>query len=174
MLKFADCMKWVSKPTFLLYTGLTNMGNFEEKLYIFIRPLCDHENIYLEDISVHGNGKNRVVKLIVDTDTGITLNQCQDLSKKISELFYRKDIIDGDYRLEVSSPGTNKPLEKSYEFRRSIGKDLHINYRINDEIKSITGKLIAFNGDEITVQQKNNEISISLSDIEKANIKLKW
>jgi len=150
------------------------MGIFEEKLYTIIRPLCENENIYLENISVHGDSKKRMVKIIVDTDEGITLNQCQDLSQKISELFFRKEIIDGDYRLEVSSPGADKPLEKSYEFRRSVGKDLHINYRKNNAILSITGKLIAFSGDIITVQQKNNEISISLSDIEKANIKLKW
>ena len=79
-----------------------------------------------------------------------------------------------DYRLEVSSPGTNKPLKKSFEFHRSIGKKLNVNYRKDDEIISITGELLAFNGDNITIQQKNADISIYLSDIEEAKIKLKW
>jgi ribosome maturation factor RimP len=167
-------MKWVSKPTFLLYTGFENMGNIEEKLYKLIQPLCDEEGIYLEDLSLHGGGKNRLVKVIVDTESGITLSQCQILSRKISDIFFRKDMFQGDYRLEVSSPGTTKPLRKSFEFRRSIGKELNVNYRKDDENKSITGELLAFDGDKITVQQKNADISISLSDIEEAKIKLKW
>ena len=150
------------------------MEYLEEKLNGFIRPLCEADHIYLEDISIRGDNKVKVIKIIVDTETGITLNQCEGLSKKISDLFYRKNIIQGDYRLEVSSPGTNKPLEKSFEFRRSIGKNLNVNYRHNNELKSITGKLIAFEGDKITVQQKNDKFSISLSDIEKATIKLNW
>ena len=150
------------------------MEDLEEKLKAFIRPLCETDHIYLEDISVRGDNKNKVIKIIVDTETGITLNQCEDLSKKISDLFYRKNIIQGDYRLEVSSPGTNKPLEKSFEFRRSVGKNLNIDYRHDNELKSITGKLIAFEEDKITVQQKNDKFSISLSDIEKATIKLNW
>lgn len=150
------------------------MEDLEEKLKAFIRPLCETDHIYLEDISVRGDNKNKVIKIIVDTETGITLNQCEDLSKKISDLFYRKNIIQGDYRLEVSSPGTNKPLEKSFEFRRSVGKNLNIDYRHDNELKSITGKLIAFEEDKITVQQKNDKFLISLSDIEKATIKLNW
>jgi len=167
-------MKWVSKPTFLLYTGFVNMGTLEDKLHNLIIPLCEEKNIYLEDISVLGGGKNTLVKIIVDTESGITLSECQDLSKKVSDIFFRKDIFHGNYQLEVSSPGTNKPLEESFEFRRSIGKELHVNYHEDEEIKSITGKLKDFDGDKITVQQKDNEIFISLTDIEEAKIKLKW
>lgn len=150
------------------------MGNIEEKLYKLIQPLCDEEKIYLEDVSLHGGGKNRLVKVIVDTESGITLSQCQNISRKISDIFFRKDMFQGDYRLEVSSPGTNKPLKKTFEFHRSIGKELNVNYRKDDEIISITGELLAFNGDNITIQQKNADISIYLSDIEEAKIKLKW
>ena len=150
------------------------MGNIEEELYKLIQPLCDEEGTYLEDLSLHGGGKNRLIQVIVDTESGITLSQCQILSRKISDIFFRKDMFQGDYRLEVSSPGTNKTLIKSFEFRRSIGKELNVNYRKDDEVKSITGELLAFDGDKITVQQKNADISISLSDIEEVKIKLKW
>ena len=167
-------MKWVSKPTFLLYTGFDNMDTIEDKLYTLIQALCDEENIYLEEVSLHGGGRKRLVEVIVDTESGITLSQCQGLSKKISDIFFRKDMFQGDYRLEVSSPGADKPLEKSYEYRRSIGKDLIVNYRTGGEIQSITGQLKSFDGDTITLQQKKEDISVSISDIEEAKIKLKW
>jgi len=150
------------------------MGDIEVKLKNLIQPLCVREKIFLEEVTVLGGGKNRLVKVIVDTESGITLSQCQDLSKKISDIFFRKDIFHGDYRLEVSSPGTDKPLKKSFEFRRSIGKELRIKYKKDDEVNSITGELIAFDDDIITIRQKNDIIYISLSDIDEAKIKLKW
>jgi ribosome maturation factor RimP len=167
-------MKWVSKPTFLLYTGFEKMGATEEKLFSIVEPLCDEEKIFLEDVSVHGGGRDRLIKIIVDTESGITLAQCQELSKKISDIFYRKDIFNGDYRIEVSSPGADKPLEKSYEYRRSIGKDIIVNYHAEGEIKSVTGQLLAFEGDTITLQQKKENISVPISEIEEAKIKFKW
>ena len=150
------------------------MGNFETKLKKLIHPICEEEKILLEEISVLGRGNKVLVKIIVDTESGITLSQCQELSKRISDVFYRKDVFSGGYHLEVSSPGTSKPLDKAFEFRRSVGKELQVIFRDEDEIKSITGELIGFDGEEITLQSKNKDICILLSDIEEAKIKLKW
>ena len=150
------------------------MGSIEDKLYELLEQLCLEEEIYLEDVSVHGGGRDRLVKVIVDTEQGITLSQCQALSKRISDVFYKKDIFHGDYRLEVSSPGADKPLVKPYEYRRSIGKDLIVNYQKEGETKSITGQLVSYNEDSITLHQKKQDISIALSDIDKAIIKFKW
>ena len=88
----------------------------ENEIWQLIEPVCKEDNVYLCKVSLHHGGKNLNIKIIVDTDSGITLNQCQDLSKKISDLFYRKDVFEGPYRLEVSSPGLKKPLEKPYEY----------------------------------------------------------
>jgi len=167
-------MKWVSKPTFLLYTGFINMDTFEEKLHQLVLPLCEGENLFLVDLTFLSGGGKRLVKITVDTKSGITLSQCQGLSKKISDVFFRKDVFDGEYRLEVSSPGANKPLEKDYEFIRSIGKELQVEYRDDDELKSIDGELIAFKDNIVTIQLKNEEIKIFRSNIDEAKIKLKW
>ena len=150
------------------------MDTIEEKLQKLIQTLCKEENVFLEDLILMGGGKNRLLKIIVDTETGISLSQCQGLSKKISNSIYKKDIFNENYQLEVSSPGANKPLEKDYEFIRSVGKELQVLYRDNDEIKSINGELISFKEDKITIGQKKENIAIPLSTIEEAKIKLKW
>ena len=79
-------------------------------------------------------------------------------------------ITGSKYRRRVQK----KPLEKSYEYRRSIGKDLVVNYQKDGEIHSVTGQLIEFDGEAISLQQKKEAISISLTDIDEAKIKLKW
>jgi len=150
------------------------MSNINEKIYELVRPLCEEDNVLLEEVSLHGGGNNRLIKVIVDTESGITLSQCQNLSKKISDIFFRKDIFQGQYRLEVSSPGTNKPLEKPFEFRRSIGKDLTVTYHRNGELQSVSGQLVDYDGKSINLKQKKDIISISLPDVKEAKIKLKW
>jgi ribosome maturation factor RimP len=150
------------------------MGTLEQELFDIIKPLCDEDRLFLDDVSLLGGMRNRLIKIIVDTEAGVTLAQCQSLSKKISDLFFRKDMFQGDYRLEVSSPGVNRPLKKAFEFRRSIGKDLTVNFRIEGEMQSVSGQLCDFDGDTIILKNKKEEISISLDDIEEARIKLKW
>jgi ribosome maturation factor RimP len=150
------------------------MDSFEEKIRHLIEPICEEEAIYLYSVSVHHESRRQVIKIIADTDSGITLNQCQQLSKKVSDVFYRKDLFQKDYRLEVSSPGINKPLVKPFEFRRNIGRVLKVNYREGEETKSIVGELVSFDDELITIRHKNDEIGIPLTTLEQAKIKLKW
>ena len=139
-----------------------------------IEPICQSENIYLSDVSLHRSSKNTIIKIIVDTENGVTLNQCQELSKKISDIFYRRDLFQNKYRLEVSSPGITKPLEHSYEFKRNIGKQLEVNYIRGEEKCFVTGELLKYTPDAITLKSDKTDLDIPLNDIEEAKIKLKW
>jgi ribosome maturation factor RimP len=146
----------------------------EEKIYQLIAPLCLEEKIHFYTSSIFGSGKNSVVRVVVDTDTGITLGQCQELSKKIADIFYRKDVFQGSYRLEVTSPGVNKPLEHDFEYKRNIGRQIKLNYHEAGVGKSITGELLGYDEKAIRVKSDNDEISIPRASIDKAKIKLKW
>ena len=147
----------------------------EEKLTSLIAPLCKEDGIYLLDISIQGGGKDRTVQVVVDTDAGVTLDQCQMLSRKISDLFFQKEIFgDGSYRLEVMSPGVNKDLEAPYEFIRSIGKMLKVKFRENDQVATVTGTLIRYENDSIALQVGETEKVIALKDLKETKIKLKW
>jgi ribosome maturation factor RimP len=150
------------------------MTSLEEKIFHLIEPICNEESFYLYKVSLHGSPKNQLIKVVVDTETGVMLDQCQLLSKKISDIFYRKDLIDGNYRLEVSSPGIDKPLEKPFEFKRNIGNTLEVDYQEGIEARSVEGELIAFKDNEITLQCGKKNIDIAINQIEQAKVKLKW
>jgi len=160
-------------PTFLL-CGVS-MKNVEDELRIMILPLCKENNILLNDLRIHGGGKNRLIKITVDTETGITLNECQQLTQQINDLFYRKDIFSGNYRLEITSPGIQKPLQFPFEFRRNIGRNLEVLYLEGDEIKMSDGELIKYNETHLSIQKENGEsVRIPLERIKEAKIKLRW
>ena len=110
------------------------MGHTRSEIFELINPICQSEKIFLIEVVIHGSVKGNMVRVIVDTEEGVTLHQCQQLSKNISDLFYRRDLFEGNYRLEVTSPGLDKPLQEPYEYKRNIGKQIKVNYHIQKEL----------------------------------------
>ena len=151
------------------------MENFEEKLRELITPLCEDSAIFLNDLRIHGGDKNRLVKVTVDTEAGVTLDECKKLTQEINDLFFRKNIFQGNYRLEVTSPGVEKPLEYPFEFKRNLGRNLEVTYTINDETHHAEGELSSYSEENLILRgSKGDEISIRVDTIAEAKIKLKW
>lgn len=91
-----------------------------------IKPLVERENSELVDLEFSGGGSASVLRVYVDRSPGITLDQCADLSRKIGDLLDMEDLIPGRYRLEVSSPGLDRPLVSGADFRRKIGEKVRV------------------------------------------------
>ena len=91
-----------------------------------IKPVVEGENSELVDLEFSGGGSASVLRVYVDRSAGITLDQCADLSRKIGDLLDMEDLIPGRYRLEVSSPGLDRPLVSGADFRRKIGEKVRV------------------------------------------------
>ena len=115
--------------------------NFENKLIEHIIEICDQLDFKFIDSSIYGHNNKQNIKVIADTEEGITLQQCQKLSQEISDIIFRKDLIFGEYRLDVSSPGLDKPLQNEYEFKRNIGRNLIVSYTDeNNTVNEVIGE----------------------------------
>ena len=150
------------------------MDTLEEKLSGIIEPICKNSNIYLHGIEIKGSHSHVLIKVTVDTDEGITLNRCQFLSRQISDVLEQKDLIKNDYRLEVSSPGIDKPLQYPYEYRRNIGRDLVVVYYQQHTVKQFIGKLLAYHEKELIFEVGKDRVSLAKDQIKSIKIKLKW
>ncbi len=146
----------------------------EEQIRNYIAPVCAEHGVYLLDVGVHGSGSNRIIRIVADTDEGITLNQCEMLSREFSDIFFRKDLFSGNYRLEVTSPGVQKPLEADYEFKRNIGRTLRVDYLEAGESKSASGALKSYEQEQIELETSDGPVFISRKNIKNAHVKLKW
>jgi ribosome maturation factor RimP len=146
----------------------------EKEIFSYIEPLCINTGAYLQGVSINGAGKDRIIRVTADTDKGITLDECQMLSSKISDYFYRKNIFEGNYRLEVTSPGAEKPLEYDYEFKRNIGRRVEIEYQDTDKIESVDGILAEYTGDIILIRNKIGDIQIPVEHLKRVRVKLQW
>ena len=98
----------------------------------------------------------------MDKPWGITINDLESVSRKLSDLLDEEDFISDPYILEVSSPGLGRPLKKDKDFDRSIGEEIEIHlYRAIDGNKQYVGLLKAYNKDTITIEDESgSEINI--------------
>jgi len=138
------------------------------------QPLIEEKNVELIDFELKGKPGNQVLRFFIDTESGVTLNLCKDISREISDYLDRKDLIPGKYRLEVSSPGLDRPLKNWKDFRRNVNRKVKIVFKNENEKEvSQTGIIISVN--ETEVQIKNEEtITIALDNIVSAKIEPVW
>jgi ribosome maturation factor RimP len=114
------------------------------------------------DIIVNATGSNPLLPPIkgvdqyVDKEGGITIGDCELVSRALSDLLDQYDYISENYILEVSSPGLDRPLRKDKDFARSIGKEVELRlFKAVDKVKEFEGTLTAYDKETVTIQTED-------------------
>jgi ribosome maturation factor RimP len=137
-----------------------------------IKPAFERNHVYLVDVEFRGRGKDRVLSIFVDTMEGITLSQITHFNQEISDLLDMHNVIPGPYRLEISSPGLDRPLKYLWQYQKNINRKLQVNYSDRDTQKEIIGKLINADEEGILIESKNDKLKIPFSEIIKSKVKI--
>ncbi|MFD1832952.1 MULTISPECIES: ribosome maturation factor RimP [Streptomyces] len=94
-----------------------------ERLRGLLEPLAVSRGLDLEEVTVTPAGRRRVLRVVVDSDEGVQLDTCAELSRAASEVLDSTDVMGGaPYVLEVTSPGTDRPLTEPRHYRRAVGR----------------------------------------------------
>ena len=132
---------------------MAKKDEYEHRTEELLIPILDGSGYDLWDVSYVKEGGEWFLRVYIDKEGGITIDDCVDVSRKLSEALDADDFIPDAYTLEVSSPGLGRKLVKDREFTRSIGRDVDVKfYRPVDGSKEITGKLVGFDKDTVTVE----------------------
>lgn len=141
---------------------MSRREEYEMKTEALLQPIVDEKGFELVDVEYVKEGSNWYLRAFVDKPGGITINDLESVSRKLSDLLDEEDFISDPYILEVSSPGLGRPLKKDKDFDRSIGEEIEIHlYRAIDDNKQYVGLLKAYNKDTITIEDESgSEINI--------------
>ena len=161
----------------------------EKRCEQLLEPILAERGFDLWDVEYVKEGKEYYLRVYIDKPGGIMIDDCVDVSRRLSDLLDledqadgkdypdRKDQADGKdrtggglieeaYTLEVSSPGLTRKLVKDREYERSIGRDVDIKfYKSVDGSKETRGRLVAFDKDKITVETDEGQRSYERSEI---------
>ncbi|MRR57426.1 MAG: ribosome maturation factor RimP [Deltaproteobacteria bacterium] len=142
-----------------------------------VRPLTDSLGLELVELEYKREGRHMVLRLYIDKEGGITLDDCAAVSKEVSAVLDVEDIVADRYTLEVSSPGLNRPLKSRADYDRHIGRLVKIKTLelIADDAgnrrKTFLGELLGLDGDLIRVKLREGQTAaIPLGDVAKANL----
>lgn len=101
-----------------------------------------------------------------DTDSGIGVDECADISRALSDWLDKEDFIDDSYILEVSSPGLGRQLKKDKDFERELGKKVELKlYKAVDGLKENDGILKSYDKDTVTIEFDSGDITYDRSNI---------
>lgn len=120
-----------------------------------VMPILTELQLELVDIEYVKEGKNWFLRVFIDKETGVDIEECGLVSEKLSEKLDELDPIPHNYFLEVSSPGAERPLKKENDIMKAIGKNIYVKtYEPINENKEFEGLLTAFDGEMITLTVK--------------------
>ncbi len=126
---------------------------YETRTEKFLLPLLDEHNFELVDVEYVKEGGNWYLRAYIDKEGGITVDDCEMVSRVLSDWLDREDFIADSYTLEVSSPGLGRPLKKDKDFERSLGEEVEIKlYKPRDKQKEYTGILKGYDRETVTIE----------------------
>ncbi|MBT2755977.1 ribosome maturation factor RimP [Mesobacillus foraminis] len=131
------------------------MSKVIEVVEELVTPIVSEIGLELVDVEYVKEGKNWFLRVYVDKDNGVDIEECGIVSERLSEKLDAMDPIPHNYFLEVSSPGAERPLKKEKDYQKAIGKNVFIKtYEAIDGEKAFEGVLTAYDGETVTVEVK--------------------
>lgn len=132
------------------------MASIEQKVEDLVKSRIENIGYELYDVEYVKEGKNFFLRIYIDKEKGININDCEKVNNEITDILDKADYIKEQYYLEVSSPGIEKILKKDKHLEKNIGKEVNVKLFKKDEEgkKEYQGKLEGFNKVEITIDKK--------------------
>lgn len=146
---------------------MSRREEYEQKTETLVMPLIEENHFELVDVEYVKEGGNWYLRVYIDKEGGITVDDCEIISRALGDKLDIQDFIEDSYILEVSSPGLGRPLKKEKDFQRSIGKEVEIKlYKAVNRQKDFEGVLKSYTEDEVTIEEEEGqEITFQRQDI---------
>lgn len=151
------------------------MAKIEDKVEQLVKDPIEKLGYSLYDVEYVKEGPEYYLRIYIDKESGIDLNDCEKVSNEINEILDKADYIKEQYYLEVSSPGIERILRKDKHLEQNISKNVEIKLfkKDNNGKKEYTGKLKAFNQEEIIIET-DKEIAIERKNIAQIKTIYEW
>lgn len=132
---------------------MSKKENYEQQTETLLLPIVEQYGFELVDVEYVKEGSLWYLRAYIDKPGGITVDDCEAVSRAFSDILDEKDYIEDSYIFEVSSPGLGRPLKKEKDFKRSIGEEVEIRtYRAIDRQKEFIGFLKEYDEDTVTLE----------------------
>ena len=131
---------------------MSRREEYEQKTEELLEPIVRENGFELVDVEYVKEAGTWYLRAYIDKPGGITVDDCETVSRKFSDILDEKDYIEDSYIFEVSSPGLGRPLKKEKDFKRSLGEEVEIRtYRAIERQKEFVGILKEYDKETVTI-----------------------
>lgn len=139
---------------------------YEARTEELLLPIVEQYGIEIYDVEYVKEGSEWYLRAYIDKPGGVDIQDCEKVSRALSDVLDREDFMEESYILEVSSPGLGRALKKDKHLQKSLGEEVEIKtYKPVDGSREFSGILKAYDDKTITIENDHTEISLSRSDI---------
>ncbi len=136
-----------------------------------IEQVVNEQGFFLIDLVFRGDKSNQVLEVYIDSESNVSAEDCAEISRKIDKTLEEENLIKSGYRLEVSSPGVNRPLKFLKQYPKHINRKFDISYRNDNSVQKFSGTLKAVEGEKLLfIKNNREEIMLEFHDILKAKV----
>ena len=152
---------------------MAGSANTEKRIEELIQPTVTEMGYELVDVEFVKEGPNWYLRIFIDKEGGVTIDDCEAVSKTLEKIFDEKDPIEQAYFLEISSPGIDRPLKKKEDFIKYNGEMVDVKlYKPYEGSKEYNGKLVGYDENDGTVTIEVDDKNIAFTKKEIAGIRL--
>ncbi len=160
-------MVWV----YILNKGEKRLAKFEQKLTDMLRPAVEETGKTLLGVEFISAGNNSVLRLFIDHENGIDVDDCAEVSRQVGAILDVEDPISSEYNLEVSSPGVDRPLFELSHFQQVVGEIVNVKLSIPlNGRRKFKGILAAIENDTLIVEVDSIDYELAINNVDKANL----
>lgn len=146
---------------------------YEEKATRLLEPIVKTYGVEIYDVEYVNEAGEWYLRAYIDKEGGVTINDCEAVSRAMSDALDVDDFIEDAYYLEVSSPGLGRALKKDSHFLKSIGEEVELKtYKPIDKQKEFTGILKAFDAETVTLEINETEVTFKRAEIAQVKLSL--
>lgn len=145
---------------------MSTRETYETKTETLLAPIVERFGVEIYDIEYLKEGSDWYLRVYIDKPEGVNINDCENVSRALSDELDREDFIQDAYILEVSSPGLGRALKKDKHLEKSLGEEVEIKtYKPIDKCKEFNGILKAYDNDTITITINEEEKIFARAEI---------
>ena len=133
---------------------------------ILLNPILEEEKLTLFDIVFLKEGSNWYLRIFIDKEGGVDINDCEVVSRKIEVFLDKEDFIEQSYILEVSSPGIDRPIRNKEDFKQFSGEIIDVKlYKAKNKQKDFQGELVGLINDKIVMKIEDTRVEFDREEV---------
>ena len=146
------------------------MDTFKENIIRISNEIAERLGCFVIDILFRGDNRKRIIEIYIDAEKNISADDLAEISREINSVIEEQNIIKESYRLDVSTPGVDRPLKFLKQFPKHISRNFEVTYKTEEEIKKVNGKLLSVENEELTFLSGGKNILIKFNNITTAKV----